>query len=514
MAFVAIAAPLVPVASTVADEMRVAQVQRNYTFGKGEDAKKEDDSPRQEKPKRKESKAKKDENKVEPSDAKAWPAGLNDYFKSDLEDPSQQERIAALAAHLDRLTIRGVQPEMAYQQFEAATANLRKSLPQIAQPELDLVTALYKNITAWISLERAYASGSKDTLKPLINLVQNQAALDPKGDQEQWARVIQIIDQQRLFAPSVILFGVSVLPYRGVVLPKDARPMELFATPEFQDQPHESTAIYEFQAAPGPIFRIDFDTVGSQSAEVAVSEDGKQYSTVDMSVAKTIEGIKGPIVLKSGVRPKFLRIKVTSEPETAVLRNIRLFALKESAVAESRFTADAPVMDGTFKESGWTKQPQIFGMANGDTYAEAETTGWLRHTTDALYIGIYAREPRMDTVVADLLNRDDPLWTEEAVEIVLQNGSQPAVRILASPVGARYDSRGGDPLWNGDWQVECRKYPAGWSAEFRIPFALLGGEPSPGSEWKAQFIRYRTNVKREVSQWAPGESAFGRIQFR
>ena len=73
---------------------------------------------------------------------------------------------------------------------------------------------------------------------------------------------------------------------------------------------------------------------------------------------------------------------------------------------------------------------------------------------------------------------------------------------MVNPLGAQFDSRNGEPAWNGVWQVVAKPYPMGWAAEIAIPFRTLGVRTPIGESWALDFTRTRRNVKNEKSVWA------------
>ncbi|MCC6154719.1 MAG: hypothetical protein IT367_13210, partial [Candidatus Hydrogenedentes bacterium] len=161
-----------------------------------------------------------------------------------------------------------------------------------------------------------------------------------------------------------------------------------------------------------------------------------------------------------------------------------------------------PVLDGSFKETPWPRRAQVDGFINPDTeeFAEAQTTVRVCHTADALYIAVYAREPRMNTMATTMSDRDAPLWQEESFAIVLQPTGKPEYRFVVNPLGAQFDSRDGNEEWNGEWKVATKTWPVGWSAEIEIPFASLGADPGK-DDWEIDFVRTRRNVENERSVW-------------
>jgi hypothetical protein len=433
---------------------------------------------------------------------------MNVYFQGALENPDSDAVLSTLVRHLNRKTLLGREPEVEAERFEAWVKEYKRSADK-ADGDVRLIEGFYRNLTGWVSLESQFAAQpDRDVLKPLVKIVQSQALLDPSYDEARKQRIVTTIEQQGLFVPSGILFGYSVLPYRAVMLPKGYTPFESPAKPEFSDTTRRAEAVYDFIEAPGPIFRVDFDTVDAARAVVEQSADGKEFQMVQEWKSSAPGGVRSPVILAKPFRSRYMRVAVESQRETAVLRNPRVFALKEPVAAISTLESEAPVLDGSFKETPWPRKAQIDGFVNAETvaFAEAQTTVRVCHTADALHIAVYAREPRMSTMACTLTARDAELWTEESLAVVLQPAGKPEYRFIVNPLGAQFDSRDGNEEWNGEWNVATKTWPVGWSAEIAIPYATLGATPGK-EDWDLNFIRTRRNVENERSVWVYTDDA-------
>ena len=431
-----------------------------------------------------------------------WPAALNQYFGCALERPTTDDALGALAKHLNRVTLLGVEPEIEWERFDTWLKGARRNFAK-GESDVRVVEGFYKNLTGWVALESQFVvQPDRTILKDLVKVVQSQAALDPNYDEARKEKIVNTIEQQNLFVPSSILFGYSVLSYRPVVLPKGYVPFESPVKPEFTDTSNRAEASYDFIEAPGPIFRIDYDTIGAARFVIEQSNDSKQYQPVQEWKSAGPGGVRGPAVLAKPFRSRYMRLAIESQKETAVLRNPRVFALKEPPAAISPLVNEAPVIDGSFKEAPWPFKAQIDGFINPDRieFAAAQTTVRVCHTNDALYFAIYARDPRMTTMACAMTGRDSELWNEESVAIVLHPTGKPEFRFIVNPLGAQYDSRDNNDEWNGEWQVAAKTWPVGWSAEIEIPFATLGATPGK-DDWELNIVRTRRNVEDERSAW-------------
>ncbi|MFO7974737.1 MAG: hypothetical protein R6V12_08890, partial [Candidatus Hydrogenedentota bacterium] len=430
-----------------------------------------------------------------------WPEALNAYFDADLWDPEYENVLSAVAAHIDRRTLGGIEPKETREAFLDYRNQIRERLPDDA-PQLERVTELVTNITEYLELERSFTRDrDSTTLRKLTALVERQTALDPRADKERKQRILEGIEKTGLFVPSSILFGVYLLPFREMSVVAGHRPIEIVAEPEYTDTQHTAQATYDFLAEPGPICRVDFDTVGAATVTIEKSRDGQSFSPIQQWTSRKRGGFRAPAILDKPVRTRYLRITVEAPAERAVLRNPRVFALKGPAVGVCGRTETPPVLDASFKEKCWPVEPQVDGFIMTDTrvFAVAQTTFWLCATHDTLYIAAYAREPRMPTMAA--AETLENVQNGEHLEVTVQVPRGPSLTLAVNPLGAKSDSRDGDAAWDGDWEVVTASYDEGWAAEFAVPFKTLSREPKHSEAWRMNFARFRNNVHKENSVW-------------
>lgn len=433
-----------------------------------------------------------------------WPEVLNAYFGADLWEPAPPERMEALLNRLNRQTLANVAPADERRFFEQMMRDARQRFPG-KDLELDAVDKLYRNLLEYLEVEREFQEdGDSGALNRLKAVVTAQAAADPGFSGERKDVILNTIGQKGLFVPSTILFGAMVYPYRPVNVPAGHIPFEVPVTPQFEDRQHEASAVMDLLAAPGPVFRLDFDTVGTATLRLEAREDNADFESVQEWTSQQVGGVRSPILLDRPVQARYLRLTAVAPAETAVLRSPHVFAMKAPAVAVSKGGASKVVMDAVFHEPNWPKQPQMEGFIapQARMFAGPPTSVRLMHSRDMLFVGAYAREGRIGTMVAEMQEADAPLWNEECLEVLITPPKGDEYRFIVSPKGARYDSRAGDAAWNGDWKSKAALYQIGWAAELALPFAMFDATPSAVAEWRVQCIRRRKNVQEEVSYWS------------
>jgi hypothetical protein len=106
------------------------------------------------------------------------------------------------------------------------------------------------------------------------------------------------------------------------------------------------------------------------------------------------------------------------------------------------------------------------------------------------------------------------------VEIYLAPTPRAYYHLVANAAGVRYDGKGMDKAWNGDWTAATTVGTDSWTLEVRIPYDTLDGAepPDPGSSWGFNIAR-NDRINSQYATWAPLTRAFhepenfGRIRF-
>ena len=141
------------------------------------------------------------------------------------------------------------------------------------------------------------------------------------------------------------------------------------------------------------------------------------------------------------------------------------------------------------KRSGSEAQPGTdFVQREPDTGKPASQRTEVRvvYTSTTLYIGLYAYDNEAHRIIDKEMQRDQPLWRDDAIDVVIDTfGDQRNAYLFeTNPNGARTDALISDEgrdfnlSWNGVWQVASRRTPDGWFSEMAIPFSTLRFDPN------------------------------------
>ena len=166
-----------------------------------------------------------------------------------------------------------------------------------------------------------------------------------------------------------------------------------------------------------------------------------------------------------------------------------LYAQAPSATTARAVRAAEPMrLDGRDDDAVWRLAPisdefRQFQPAEA-VPARFRTTFQVAYDDRTLFIYVRAYDPRPDSLVA-LLSRRDVRTPSEWIKVVIDgfHDRRNAVQFMVNPAGVKRDAMvfsdvQEDNAWDGVWDVAVQVEPAGWSAEFAIPFSQLRFAPT------------------------------------
>ncbi len=156
-----------------------------------------------------------------------------------------------------------------------------------------------------------------------------------------------------------------------------------------------------------------------------------------------------------------------------------------------------PTIDGDLSDTVWKTAPKaetFTDIQNGGVVGD-QTTAYLVYDDKFLYVAFYCKDSKPEQIVAretvqdqkyaneanDLSPNQTKLDSEDSIEFVIDpfeaHRAQDMTRFSLNAIGTRSarlgGGRGGKVEWKGDWEGAVKRLPNGWSAELRIPWAIL-----------------------------------------
>jgi hypothetical protein len=170
-------------------------------------------------------------------------------------------------------------------------------------------------------------------------------------------------------------------------------------------------------------------------------------------------------------------------------------------------TPTPPVIDGDLSDPVWRNATEVtlVGSMNGEK-PRLRTTARLLYDDKNLYVAFDAEDP---DVWGTLMNRDDPIYGQEVVEIFLDANADMKTynELEVSPNNTIFDAyfparrQGMDLTWDSKMRTGVKirgtlndpsDVDQGWSVEMAIPFATLAEVPrlpQPGDTWRFNLYR-------------------------
>ncbi|HPD29750.1 MAG TPA: DUF4091 domain-containing protein [Phycisphaerae bacterium] len=132
------------------------------------------------------------------------------------------------------------------------------------------------------------------------------------------------------------------------------------------------------------------------------------------------------------------------------------------------------------------------------------TRVYVYYTPSALWCGFRCEGTPGDKLEAQFTQRDDKVWRDDSVDLILNHAGDPekSAHISVNCAAVVYDALGGDASWNPELVVQTTRDGDGWSAVIGVPFRALGvAVPKDGDAWAVNFCRSTSG--RQLSCWAP-----------
>ncbi len=169
-------------------------------------------------------------------------------------------------------------------------------------------------------------------------------------------------------------------------------------------------------------------------------------------------------------------------------------------------------VDGSLDEPAWQQAQVSLGFVQKDPQegeASTERTEFrVLYTATTLYVGVICYDAGADGILATERRRDNNLVNDDTITLVLDtfHDHRNAFLFRTNPLGTQYDAmitdEGNDvnENWDEKWDVASQVSPAGWTAEFAIPFKSLRVSEEDGQGWGLDLERV-IRRKNEFSYW-------------
>lgn len=275
----------------------------------------------------------------------------------------------------------------------------------------------------------------------------------------------------------------------------------------------------------GPDMKVDRTTVGvvvrNYNPDLPI-DDTIRWEVPD---GWTVEPLSIPTYLDPGDSARFEFIVAGGAgPEVAPELALRL-PLREgrSSVITKRLhvarqaagvKADqTPALDGVLEETCWRGAQTDLLVSNDEAPAVDSTSFYFAFDSDNLYLAARCEDGRMDSVRAEVEERDGPVYSEDCVGYFIQPDSSQRVvyQVYFNPKGAVYDVRykagtdgymNSNVSWDGAYEIGTAQDGEAWTIEVKIPLSQWGVEAESGQDWGINFRRKQARL-RNAGDWQP-----------
>ena len=169
-------------------------------------------------------------------------------------------------------------------------------------------------------------------------------------------------------------------------------------------------------------------------------------------------------------------------------------------------------VDGSLDDPAWQQAQVSLGFVQKDPQegeASTERTEFrVLYTATTLYVGVICYDAGAEGILATERRRDNNLGNDDTITIVLDtfHDHRNAFLFRTNPLGTQYDAMITDEgnnvneNWDEKWDVASQVSPAGWTAEFAIPFKSLRVSEKDGQGWGLDLERV-IRRKNEFAYW-------------
>lgn len=170
-------------------------------------------------------------------------------------------------------------------------------------------------------------------------------------------------------------------------------------------------------------------------------------------------------------------------------------------------------IDGKLDDPAWAAAPRQTGFVQrfpkDGSKPTLETGFAILYDDDAVFVGVWADDPRPDLIRALLTRRDvDAPADAVTVQFDSYHDRRTAYAFQLNAAGVQrdlllFDDSSQDDTWDAVWTGDVATTATGWTAEYRIPLSQLRFASNETQQWGLQVVRVigRTGEQDSWSPW-------------
>ncbi len=170
----------------------------------------------------------------------------------------------------------------------------------------------------------------------------------------------------------------------------------------------------------------------------------------------------------------------------------------------------APKIDGEVSDPCWQAAMRIsdFCHLESGTRAAEPTTAWIVYDKENIYVAFECKDSQPQSIRAQQRKRGGNMDEDDSVSLILdpfsESRSAALTHFKVNAIGTQWhsvqSSETGKTEWIGDWDTAVKRNVDGYSAEMRIPFAILKYD-SRNPNISLAFVR--KHARLDLEWWSP-----------
>jgi hypothetical protein len=164
-----------------------------------------------------------------------------------------------------------------------------------------------------------------------------------------------------------------------------------------------------------------------------------------------------------------------------------------------------PKIDGILSEDVWQAPETRFYSPSGEPTDNEPVEFFFAHDSANLYLAAHCIESKVDSIRADVSERDGAVYGEDCVGYLFCPEAADGIVYLVyfNPNGIIFDQKivwdstgyyKSHPDWNGSYEIMTRMGDDFWDVEVRIPLSEFGDFAAGSSSWDVNFRRKQNRL--------------------
>jgi hypothetical protein len=146
-------------------------------------------------------------------------------------------------------------------------------------------------------------------------------------------------------------------------------------------------------------------------------------------------------------------------------------------------TSQPPEIDGNLDDPCWQNAPKATEFVDKllDTPPKDQTVAYILYDDENIYVAFYCYDSKPEEIIAHETKRDGNFWNDDyasfSINPFCSHRYSDRSFFLVNAIGTQFSQIAGGRTtkteWKGDWKAAVKRAEDGWTAEMKVPFAIL-----------------------------------------